>query len=40
METASGTVKATGTVNLDFANTFAGIARLHMTDQGIVRDQA
>jgi hypothetical protein len=38
METASGTVKATGTVNLEFANTFAGIARLHMTDQGIVRD--
>ncbi len=39
METASGTVKATDRVKLDFTNTFAGIARLHMTDQGIVRNQ-
>ncbi|WP_170481824.1 DUF1326 domain-containing protein [Ruegeria arenilitoris] len=39
METASGTVKATDRVKLDFTNTFAGIARLHMTDQGIVRHQ-
>ena len=38
METASGTVRATGTIELDFANTFAGIAQLHMTDQGIVRE--
>lgn len=38
METASGTVRARGAVDLDFANTFAGITRLHMTDQGIVRD--
>ncbi len=38
METASGTVKSTGSVPLDFANTFAGISRLHMTDRGIVRD--
>ena len=37
METASGTVKSTGTVPLDFANTFAGISRLHMTNRGIVR---
>jgi hypothetical protein len=38
METASGTVKSTGSVPLDFANTFAGISRLHMTDRGIVRN--
>ena len=38
METASGTVKSTGTVPLDFANTFTGISRMHMTDRGIVRD--
>jgi hypothetical protein len=37
LETASGTVKSTGTVPLDFANTFAGISKLHMTDRGIVR---
>lgn len=38
LETASGTVKATGTVTLDFANTFASFAKLHMTNRGIVRD--
>ncbi len=38
LETASGTVKATGTVPLDFANTYASFSRLHMTDRGIVRD--
>ena len=38
METASGSVKSTGTVPLDFQNTFANFSRLHMTDQGIVRD--
>ncbi len=38
METASGSVKATGTVSLDFANTFASFSKLHMTDRGIVRD--
>jgi hypothetical protein len=40
LETASGTVKAAGTVSLDFANTFASFAKLHMTDRGIVRDGA
>jgi hypothetical protein len=38
LETASGTVKSTGTVPLDFANTFASFSRLHMTEKGIVRD--
>ena len=38
METASGTVKATGSVPLDFANRFASFSRLHMTDRGIVRN--
>jgi hypothetical protein len=38
LETASGSVKATGTVNLEFADTFASFAKLHMTDRGIVRD--
>ncbi len=38
LETASGTVKATGTVPLDFANTYASFSKLHMTDRGIVRD--
>ncbi len=38
LETASGTVKSTGTVPLDFANTFASFSRLYMTDRGIVRD--
>lgn len=38
LETASGTVKATGTVPLDFADSFAGFYKLHMTDRGIVRD--
>ena len=38
IETASGTTKATGNVPLDFANTFAGFSKLHMTDRGIVRD--
>jgi hypothetical protein len=37
METASGTFKATGSVPLDYTNTFAGISKLHMTDRGIVR---
>jgi hypothetical protein len=37
-QTASGSVKATGTVNLEFADTFASFAKLHMTDRGIVRD--
>ncbi len=37
METPSGSVKATGTVPLDFSDTFAGIAEMHMSDQGIVR---
>ena len=40
METASGSVKATGTVPLEFANTYACFSRLHMTDRGIVRDGA
>ncbi len=34
LETASGTVKSTGTVPLDFANTFASFSRVHMTDRG------
>ncbi len=38
METASGTVKATGTMPLDYADKFAGFFKLHMTDRGIVRD--
>jgi hypothetical protein len=38
METASGTVRSTGPVVLDFANTFAGISRVHMTDRGIIRN--
>ena len=38
LETASGTIKATGAVPLDFADTFASFSRLHMTDRGIVRD--
>jgi len=38
METASGTAKATGTVPLDFANSFAAFSMLHMTARGIVRD--
>jgi len=38
LETASGTVKATGTVPLDFADSFASFSKLHMTDRGIVRD--
>ncbi|MDJ0956806.1 MAG: DUF1326 domain-containing protein [Arenicellales bacterium] len=37
LETASGTVKATGIVSLDFADTFASFSKLHMTDRGIVR---
>ena len=38
LETASGTVKATGTVPLDFTDRFANFSPLHMTDRGIVRD--
>ena len=38
IETASGTAKATGTVPLDMTNSFAGFAKLHMTDKGIIRD--
>lgn len=38
IETASGTARARGAVNLDFANSFAGISKLNMTDRGIVRD--
>ena len=37
LETASGSVKAEGTVPLEFENTFASFAKLHMTDRGIVR---
>ena len=37
LETASGTVKATGTVSHDFSNTFASFSSLHMTNNGIVR---
>jgi hypothetical protein len=37
IETASGTFKSTGAVPLDFADTYAGISKLHMTDRGIVR---
>ena len=37
LETASGTTKATGTVPLDFDNSFASFSKLHMTDRGIVR---
>jgi len=38
METASRTTKATGAIPLDFANKFASLSKLHMTDRGIVRD--
>jgi hypothetical protein len=38
LETASGSVKASGTVPLEFANSFACFSKLHMTDRGIVRD--
>ncbi len=38
LETASGTVRATSTVPLDFADSFACFYKLHMTDRGIVRD--
>ena len=34
----AGAAGRSGTVPLDFANTFAGIHKLHMTDRGIVRD--
>ena len=37
METASGTVKATGDVPLDFADAFASFFELHITDAGVVR---
>jgi hypothetical protein len=37
-ETASGSIKATGTVPLDFAHTYASFLKLHITDRGIVRD--
>ena len=37
LETASGAVRATGTVSLDFSNSFAAFAKLHMTNNGIVR---
>jgi hypothetical protein len=37
LETASGTVRATGTVSLDFSDTFTAFATLHMTNNGIVR---
>jgi len=37
IETASGTVRSTAAVKLDFANTFASFEKLHMTDRGIVR---
>lgn len=37
LETASGSVKATGTVSLDFSDTFASFSKLHMSDRGIVR---
>lgn len=38
LETASGTVKATGDVPLDYENTFASFARVYTTDRGIIRD--
>ncbi len=37
LETASGSVKSTGTVPLEFSDTFASFSKLHMTDHGIVR---
>ena len=37
LETASGSTRSTAAVNLDFTDTFASFAKLHMTDQGIVR---
>jgi hypothetical protein len=37
-ETASGTLRATGTLPLEFADSFAGFYKLHVTDRGIVRD--
>ena len=37
LETASGTSKSTAAVKLNFTDTFASFAKLHMTDQGIVR---
>lgn len=37
METASGSVKATGPVFLDFSNTFAGFLPLSMSNRGTVR---
>jgi hypothetical protein len=37
LETASGSVKSTGTVPLEFSGTFASFSKLHMTDHGIVR---
>lgn len=38
METGSATAKSTAAVEFDFTNKFAFFAKLHMTDQGIVRD--
>ncbi len=37
LETASGTVRSTAAVKLDFADKYADFAKLHMTDRGIVR---
>jgi hypothetical protein len=37
LETASGTASASGDVKLDFKDTFASFAKLHMTNRGIVR---
>ncbi len=37
IETASGTVRSTAAVKLDFADTFASFEKLHMTNKGIVR---
>jgi hypothetical protein len=37
LETASGTSKSTAAVKLNFTDTFASFAKLHMTNQGIVR---
>lgn len=36
-ETASGTVRSTGAVPLDFADAFASLWHLHITDRGVVR---
>ncbi len=38
LETASGNLRATGAIPLNFEDSFACFYKLHMTDRGIVRD--